>query len=477
MRYPFLAPWHIPASSEALPELHRVLPLPSTQHSTRLPLRGLCSDLAAARGACTPSCSSSGRLLLIHFGSCQPQVLPRDLRLLPALTVLPSSFPQVSEHHGGDPCSWSPPGLPAAVHKGSSCSHFHLPEQPSPSQMPSELPENSQEEESLSVHPFPGCWLTETQPSIPMDGPGAAPWGRGGILAPVIEMPTHRRVAARTCLLLAEGWRGCWGSRSPTAAPWEVPCSPLPPPPSCCSLTQAGAEGGRGICSSIAAFWHQSLCQNQRAFSKKTLNSFNRQLELLPHRSKGHELSVFIALGRFMSLFFKEGRERGKAVAYCLAWGAGREEQGGGWRRTVAGEVHDHDAAESPALPCPELVARWGGSRGLGLRARTKQPRLKPKAHRRRVAAPASQGLHAELPAGRERGDTGTCHIPSSLGATDGSSGGASPKAHTGGTGLLLSQPACPAAVCRVETLGGSSWGSQVAVQPRAQPRPRAALL
>lgn len=69
-------------------------------------------------------------------------------------------------------------------------------------------------------------------------------------------------------------------------------------------------------------------------FSKKTLNSFNRQLELLPHRSKGHELSVFIALGRFMSLFFKEGRERGEAVAYYLAWGAGREEKGedGGWR-------------------------------------------------------------------------------------------------------------------------------------------------
>lgn len=30
VRYPFLAPWHIPASLQALPELHRVLPLPST---------------------------------------------------------------------------------------------------------------------------------------------------------------------------------------------------------------------------------------------------------------------------------------------------------------------------------------------------------------------------------------------------------------------------------------------------------------
>lgn len=29
-----------------------------------------------------------------------------------------------------------------------------------------------------------------------------------------------------------------------------------------------------------------------------------------------------------MSLFFKEGRERGEAVAYYLAWGAGREERG-----------------------------------------------------------------------------------------------------------------------------------------------------
>lgn len=161
-------------------------------------------------------------------------------------------------------------------------------------------------------------------------------------------------------------WRGCRGSRSPTTAPWEVPCSPLPPPPSCCSLTQAGAEGGRGICSSIAAFWHQSLCQNQRAFSKKTLNSFNRQLELLPHRSKGHELSVFIALGRFMSLFFKEGRERGKAVAYCLAWGAGREEQGGRMEEDGCRGSARPRCCRKPSTAVPGARGSVGRLQGLG---------------------------------------------------------------------------------------------------------------
>lgn len=34
VHYPFLAPWHIPASLEALPELHRVLSLPLTTGTT-----------------------------------------------------------------------------------------------------------------------------------------------------------------------------------------------------------------------------------------------------------------------------------------------------------------------------------------------------------------------------------------------------------------------------------------------------------
>lgn len=79
-------------------------------------------------------------------------------------------------------------------------------------------------------------------------------------------------------------------------------------------------------------------------------------------------------------------------------------------------------------LCCARCSWLGGEAPGARLRARTKRLRLKPRAHRGQVAAPASQGLHMELPAGRERGDTGTCHIPSSLDATDGSSGGASAK-------------------------------------------------
>lgn len=112
------------------------------------------------------------------------------------------------------------------------------------------------------------------------------------------------------------------------AAPKEAPCFPLPPPPSCCSLTQAGAEGERRSQLHRCLLAPEPLPESKR-ISKQTLNSFNRQRELLLRRSKGHELSVFVAPGRFMSLFFTEGRERGEAVAYCLARGAGREEGGG----------------------------------------------------------------------------------------------------------------------------------------------------
>lgn len=117
------------------------------------------------------------------------------------------------------------------------------------------------------------------------------------------------------------------GVSHPHAMSWEAPRFPFPPPPSCCSLTQAGAEGERHLQPHCCLLAPEPLPESKR-FSKKTLNSFNRQRELLPHRSKGRELSVFIAPGRFMSLFFKEGRERGEAVAHCLAWGAGREERG-----------------------------------------------------------------------------------------------------------------------------------------------------
>lgn len=116
-----------------------------------------------------------------------------------------------------------------------------------------------------------------------------------------------------------------------------------------------------------------------KSFSKQTLNSFNRQRELLPHRSKGHELSVFVAPGRFMSLFFKKGRERGEAVAYCLARGAGRERRG------------------SEALRCEDVAERWapprlsgalGRSSGTGLSG-APPAGLEPRARGRPAAAPS----------------------------------------------------------------------------------------
>lgn len=80
----------------------------------------------------------------------------------------------------------------------------------------------------------------------------------------------------------------------------------------CCSPTGAGAAGEWHARSTAGCPLAPRPLPESKSLSKKTLNSFNRWLELSAHRSKGHELSVFIAPGRFMS-FSKEGwgRERG----------------------------------------------------------------------------------------------------------------------------------------------------------------------
>lgn len=126
-------------------------------------------------------------------------------------------------------------------------------------------------------------------------------WRNFGTLAEVSGL----KGGSTPTLLWAEG---VMGVPQPAVQSWEVPCFPFPPPPSCCSLTQAGAERERHLQLHCCLLAPEPLPES-KSFSKKSLNSFNRQLELLPHRSKGHELSVFIALGRFMSLFFKGGRE------------------------------------------------------------------------------------------------------------------------------------------------------------------------
>ena len=232
------------------------------------------------------------------------------------------------------------------------------------------------------------------------------------------------------------------GPSAPTAVSWEAPCFPFPPPPSCCSLTQAGAEGERHLQLHCCLLAPEPLPES-KSFSKKTLNSFNRQLELLPHRSKGHELSVFIALGRFMSLFFKEGRERGEAVAYYLAWGAGREESGedGGrrlqWKCTTS--------LQKAGLCCDQCSqAWWRGTAGSYVNE--DQPAA---AEVQSMWWVSSSSIPPRLPArwcqleGSMRTRCACCR-PASLIPTDGTRSGSSLKARVGGTGLLQSQPSCP---------------------------------
>lgn len=81
----------------------------------------------------------------------------------------------------------------------------------------------------LSVCPsiIRSFWLTETQPSIPVDGAGAAPWGRGSILAPVIEMPAPK--GGRTHLPAAgRGLEGVPGVPQPHYSPLGSAVLPSP---------------------------------------------------------------------------------------------------------------------------------------------------------------------------------------------------------------------------------------------------------
>lgn len=208
---------------------------------------------------------------------------------------------------------------------------------------------------------------------------------------------------------------------------------PFPPPPCCCSLTQAGAEGERRLQPHRCLLAPEPLPES-KSFSKQTLNSFNRQRELLPHRSKGHELSVFVAPGRFMSLFFKKGRERGEAVAYCLARGAGRERRG---ERGFALRGRCRALGSAAALGSAGEEQRDGAERGPACGAGAQGTGQTGSSSLR----PSGRAPGTALPAGREQrldGADRECGIPQARAER-----------------LLQSQPGCPGRGCRGKEEGG----------------------
>jgi len=277
-------------------------------------------------------------------------------------------------------------------------------------------------------------------------------WRHSGTPAEVSGLKgssTHCPAVGRGCSPL-RGGDGC------PSAPTAGPRFPFPPPLSCCSLTQAGAEGERHLQLHCCLLAPEPLPES-KSFSKKTLNSFNRQLELLPHRSKGHELSVFIALGRFMSLFFKEGRERGEAVAYYLAWGAGREARGEDEGRHLQWKCTTSQRAGLCFGQCSQ--AWWRAKAG------SHASEDQAAAEAQSVWQVGSSSLPPRLPAQRCQLERTTwtrraCCCPASLTPTDGTRSGALLKSRAGGTGLLQSQPSCPGCSFQSEEAGRRLAGS-----------------
>lgn len=212
--------------------------------------------------------------------------------------------------------------------------------------MSSELSQSSQEKECPSVPWVAGS--LRPSPAPPKKDLGEQQWRHFGTPAEVSGLngsSTHCPAVGGGCSPPLKGGDGC--PSDTIAESWEAQRFPFPPPPSCCSLTQAGAERERHLQLHCCLLAPDPLPES-KSFSKKTLNSFNRQLELFPHRSKGHELKCFHCPRQIYELIFhgREGERGGCGILLSLGGGQGGE--GGGWRKVFAVEVHN--VAESQAV-------------------------------------------------------------------------------------------------------------------------------
>lgn len=161
-----------------------------------------------------------------------------------------------------------------------------------------------------------------------------------------------------------------------------------------------------------------------------------------------------------MSLFFKEGRERGEAVAYYLAWGAGGEERGEDGGRRLQWKC---TTLQKAGLCCGWCSQAWW--RG---KARSDVSEDQPAASEVGwMWWVSSSSLPPRLPAWQCQleGSMWTWHAccrPASLTPMDGTRSGASLKARAGGTGLLQSQPSRPGCSLQSEEGGRRLAGSHM---------------